>query len=80
MYTANEMANIRLGALGASANFVSLAIQKDDIGCDSSKAWTLAFHIGEIIETIDRADTDTLTALNENHLYERLIYFRNVNV
>ena len=73
MYNEAEKLGIVRAAKTKHLELVISANIKDAVGCDSGMYWTIAFHIGEILDTLG----GTLTASEENKLYERLIDFKN---
>lgn len=72
MYDSTEQNTIEVGAKQRFVDLISQATEKDRIGCESGKYWTLAFHINSILNVLGRS----LTALQDNCLYERLIEYR----
>jgi len=73
MYNESEKLGIVRAAKTKYLELIINANIKDAVGCDSGMYWTIAFHIGEILDTFG----GTLTASEENKLYERLIDFKN---
>ena len=70
--TAEKLGIVR----AAKARILELAVsanQKDKIGCASEMYWTVAFHMGQILDTFG----GVLTAAQEEKLYERLIDYKN---
>lgn len=73
MYSTAEQDIIVLGAKQRYVDLISKASAKDKIGCRSSDHWTLAFHIDSILNVLGRS----LTALQDNCLYESLVKYNN---
>ena len=73
MYSTTEKLGIVRAAKVRILELVVSANQKDKIGCESGEYWTIAFHIGQVLDTFG----GTLTAAEEEKLYERLIDFKN---
>tara|TARA_R110000824_G_scaffold334076_6_gene520625 strand:+ start:334 stop:567 length:234 start_codon:yes stop_codon:yes gene_type:complete len=73
MYSTTEKAGIVIGAKQKFIELIANANLKDAVGCDSSMYWTVANHINNILKVLGR----TLTAAQEEKLYERLIDYKN---
>tara|TARA_Y100000310_G_C20621512_1_gene783578 strand:+ start:487 stop:720 length:234 start_codon:yes stop_codon:yes gene_type:complete len=73
MYSVTEKAGIKIGAKQKFIELIANANIRDAVGCDSWMYWTIAFHIQAILRVLGR----TLTAAQEEKLYERLIDYKN---
>lgn len=73
MYNTIEKTGISYAAKQKYIELITNANLKDSVGCDSSMYWTVAFHIKNILGVLGRS----LTAVQEQKLYERLIDYKN---